>query len=222
MKSTTATRIAEFISPVPTLLLIVALCAGEPLSAVFILLFAVLLHEGAHLAAMLLLSNGAGRFRGAEGGFLLTGNRPLLPREEAAIAAAGPIANLSAAALCLLFLRLLGFHGWLFSMMTVNLLTALCNLLPLRESDGGRLCCLALSHLFGARGKRMADVLSVLLAGLFFFAAVYLFHLGRVTLSLPLFTTATLLRVTRESSGERQSIWENLREKWSFFPKNGV
>ena len=199
-------RIKRILSFLPTLFLALALCIGEPLWSSLILLFAVILHEGAHAAAIFAFQAGTPEIRGEACGFLMAPDRPLSEKEEVLTALAGPLANLVAATVCLLILRLGSFHRWCFTMLTVNLLTALCNLIPIRGSDGGRLCRIALSHLLGKWGARIAEAISLLLASVFYFAAIFLFYRGAVGLSLPIFGAATFFRVVRDDTEASRSI----------------
>lgn len=192
---------------------------GDGISLFFILLFSVLLHEGGHAAAFLLLGAGAPRLGGAAGGLLLTGARPLSPREEALVAAAGPLANLIAAGVFLLLIPCVTAKEWCFSVFSVQLLTALSNLLPLESTDGGRLLCLFAGALFGDGGKRGCRLFFHLSAMFLFFAGGYLYRAGRVGLSLPVFGAISLLRATEGAHG-RRSIWEKPREFPRFPNKN--
>lgn len=212
-------RARELLSLLPTVLLLLGFAVGNGPSAFFLLLFAVLLHEGGHAAAFCLLGAGIPRLKGERGGLLLSGSRPLSPREEAAVAAAGPLANLLAAG-GFLFLFARSPHGeWCFTVFTLQLLTALANLLPLEETDGGRLLRLAAGALFGMAGRRACHFFFLLLSALLFFLGGYLYGAGKVGLSLPLFCALTLLRTTKGADGSGR-IWKKPREFSRFRPEN--
>ena len=207
------------LSLLPPLLLFLSFAVGDGISLSFALLFAVLLHEGGHGAAFFLLGAGVPGLAGARGGFLLTGARPLSPREEALVAAAGPLANLLAAAGFLLLTALSAAKEWCFCVFAIQLLTALSNLLPLESTDGGRLLSLLSGALFGERGRRGCRLFFHLLAALLFFGGGYLYRAGRVGLSLPVFGAYSLLRATEGAQG-RRSIRENTGEFPRFPPEN--
>lgn len=207
------------LSLLPTALLFLSFALGDGISLFFILLFSVLLHEGGHAAAFVLVGAGVPRLKGAAGGLLLTGARPLSPREEALVAAAGPLANLAAAGVFLLLIPGVTAKEWCFSVFAVQLLTALSNLLPLESTDGGRLLRLFACALFGDGGKRGCRLFFHLSAIFLFFVGGYLYRAGRAGLSLPVFGAFSLLRATEGTQG-RRSIREDLREFPRFPPEN--
>ena len=201
-------RGGRLLSLLPTALLVAALVMAEEPWAALILLFAVVLHESGHITAAVLLGAGTPMLRGEVGGLLLASPRPLGRGGEAVVAMAGPLANLLCAIVTLGLWRITGRGVWLFTLSVVNLLTALCNLLPLRGSDGGRLLRLLAERILGARGARLADALSLCLAGTLYFTSVYLFYVGVTGLAFPLFSAATLFRVLSEEGKGSGSIRE--------------
>lgn len=185
----------------PLALMLWAFALAESLSSLCMLLFAVLSHEGGHLLAFYLLGAFPKRPRGALGGLVLPAGRPLSPWEEAGVLLSGPLTNLLLGGLSLLFLPLLPQRAVL-SLSIIQFLTGLCNLFPLSHTDGGGLLYLLLSRLWSPRvAGGILSFLSLFLGGLFFFCALFLFYYGRVSLTLPLFAAATLLRITEGSQG---------------------
>lgn len=215
-------RWRAFFSLLPTLLLLLGFAVGNGPSAFFLLLFAVLLHEGGHAAAFCLLGAGVPRLTGERGGLLLTGCRPLSPGEEALVAAAGPLANLLAAGGALLLFAHASHGEWHFTVFTLQLLTALANLLPLEETDGGRLLSLGACALLGERGARGCHLFFVALSVFLFFAGGYLYSSGKVGITLPLFSAFTLLRTTdrpKEAGGygRNREVFQDFGQKIAKF-----
>ena len=131
----------------------------------FILLSAILLHEGGHLAAFALTGEPCPRL-------FAVPPRPLPYRKELWIALAGPLANL-ALALPTLFVSEASLP--LAALAAVHLFTALCNLLPIGGSDGARalFAVLALTLPLGA-AERIFALLSRLSLAVLAFALFYL------------------------------------------------
>lgn len=124
----------------------------DPLHCFFPFLAACILHEAGHLAAIFLCGGSVRRIRldfadaQIETGFLPA-------RAEILCALAGPAVNL----LCALSLRLLPEFA------VLSLLLALCNLLPIRFSDGGRILYAGLSlHLQADTAERICEAVSIL------------------------------------------------------------
>ena len=106
------------------------------------------LHEAGHLLAMAHLRLRPKGIVLYGGGIKIVPARTALPAQEAAILAAGPLANLAAAAVC--HIAGLSFPA------AVNLALAAFNLLPFRHFDGGRLLRIT-------AGDKAADAVSLLL-----------------------------------------------------------
>lgn len=91
-------------------------------------------HELGHISALTLMQKKA-RIRGAENGFRIGGFGSLGYTEEIIAAAAGPASNILIAALMLPFRK----NGYVEDLALINLLTAACNLLPIKRYDGERI-----------------------------------------------------------------------------------
>lgn len=137
-----------------------------------LLLSAVLLHEGGHLAGFLLMREPAPTLSAVAAGLTLSPRRPLPYKSELVIALLGPIANLSLA----LPLLLLGRTEGVLTLGAVHLLTALCNLLPLGGCDGGRALFSATALLFPLRVAECVRA-AASSAALFFLLFSFLFLL---------------------------------------------
>lgn len=136
------------------------------------MLGAAALHEGGHLLLFYICTRDAPRIGFDRFGFRLWAARPLLPREELCIAAAGPLVNFL---LALLFFRLRG--SFFFSLGTVHLLLALFNLLPFDTSDGGRMLRIALASFLSAdNAERATTFVSASVLSFFYFLSLYLFY----------------------------------------------
>lgn len=101
----------------------------------FMILAAILLHEGGHLFGFFLLGTSPPAFRAAYGGMLLTPKTPLSYKGELAVLLCGPLSNIAAG---LLLPRLFPPSEALLSFSVIHLLCGLSSLLPLPDTDGGR------------------------------------------------------------------------------------
>ncbi|MBQ8858231.1 MAG: hypothetical protein IJ012_00400 [Clostridia bacterium] len=168
------------LSLIPALLSAAALAAfllaTEPTGYALFLLAAITLHETGHLTAFLLCGERLPAFRGRGFGFLLTPQGSLLSyKKELAIAAAGPLFNLAACVCLLPALRAGQAQDATFCFFALNFLTAAFNLLPIRGFDGGRILSAALLLFLPPRvGETVAGVVSLTLALLFYFCALFL------------------------------------------------
>lgn len=133
-------------------------------------LLCALWHEGGHLLVLSRLGV-TRRFSPRLNGLVCTPERPLSYREEAAVAAAGPAANLLFALLSLLLLPL--GHAFFLTLAFCHLMTALSNLLPLEGYDGARILS-ALLSLHGRDPYGLLSVTSFALSVLLLFLALYL------------------------------------------------
>ncbi len=128
-------------------------------------------HEAGHLAALWLLGI---RVEGVElrlTGAVIRAELEGRGRELPAVMA-GPGVNLLCAGLCCRLLPVFAGYSFIFF---------LCNLLPLRPLDGGRICLLALPRLFGPFGLILCKLLhwgTVLGAALFGIWGTCVLHLG--------------------------------------------
>ncbi len=126
-------------------------------SELFMLLSAVLLHEGGHLAALWLLGEPPPAPHAVLLGLTLTMRRPLSYRHELFAAAAGPLFNLLFA---LPLLTLFKENTALCALGVIHALCGLLNLLPLGRHDGARVlfCTAALLFPLGIAEKVRSGV----------------------------------------------------------------
>ena len=162
----------SLVQAIPALSLLLYLLLSEP-PAIWLLFFSALIfHEWGHLCAFFLLGICAPTFRLRGVGARLCADRPLLAREEALVALAGPLFNILLAVFSLCFL---GDFGFLCA--AVHLLFAIGNLLPFGGCDGERLLRLFLLRTLGERGERITNVFRVFFLSLFFYLSLFLFFL---------------------------------------------
>ncbi len=91
-------------------------------------------HELGHVTAMLFLKSGEPLPKGHLTGLRLAIRRGASYRHEIITLAAGPLFNLAAAILSLPLVLFFGDYAWLF--ISLNLMTALSNLIPVEGYDG--------------------------------------------------------------------------------------
>ena len=152
----------------PALLWVLPLLFFSTPSELLLLASAVLLHEGGHLLGFFLTKEPCPTLSAVAAGLLLDPARPIAYKKEIVILLLGPLANLLLS-LPLLFLS----HGeWALMTATVHLFSALCNLFPLRQNDGGRALFDVLSLLLPPdTAERLCSLISLLS----FFALVFVF-----------------------------------------------
>ena len=113
----------------------VSVMFGFDTPAIAILTLTVaIIHELGHIAVMLFLGNRQIIPRGHATGFRLTADAKNSYKNEALILAGGPAANIVCAILFLPSLIFFGDYGLLF--ISLNILTALSNLIPAEGYDG--------------------------------------------------------------------------------------
>ena len=139
-------------------------------------LLAVLIHEIGHVAALFVLGHGGGIPLPRMPGFSIRVSATLSYKEDIAVAAAGPLANLIVAAM------LLPMRQAAWAMILINLLTAISNLLPVRGYDGYRILAsvIAISGTERFLGRlpdalSFATAMSAVLLSLYF---IYAFDAG--------------------------------------------
>ncbi len=101
----------------------------------FMIVSAILWHEGGHLFGFLLLGRPLPSLRAIPRGLLLSPKSPLPYRSELLVALLGPLFNLSAA---LLLLRFFPGSQAMLSFALIHLVFGVSNLLPLPGNDGAR------------------------------------------------------------------------------------
>lgn len=147
----------------------------EPLQLLLFALSATALHEIGHIAALSAVGAGELDVRFVAFGLRITPRGRLLSHgEEAAVALAGPLSNLAAAALAYSVFRAASVEGAL-DFATVNLLLAALNLLPVSCFDGGRALASALSRFVSLRAASIViGAASVTLAAFGCFFGLFL------------------------------------------------
>ena len=125
-------------SLLPCLAWLLPLILCEPMSTVFALLSACLLHEAGHIFAFFITSSGVPSLEGRPFGFILMPSHPLSYKSELVIALFGPLFNLSFG-IALLFLSLPTPSDTQYYFIVLNIMTAIYNLLPISFLDGGRI-----------------------------------------------------------------------------------
>ncbi len=150
--------------------------------AVFSILFSSL-HESAHALAAIALGYtpemvSAGLF----GGVLHLEEACIKPRDALIIHQAGPLCNLSIAAMG--YLVYTGTGGaWLYDMIAANLILALFNLLPLYPLDGGKIVSIYLTEFWGCRTACMiSKIISGVFTCLLFLFGLYLIQYNMVNI----------------------------------------
>lgn len=135
-----------------------------------ITLICAVLHELAHIAATIILTDGF-KFSGAVSGFRLKPEGHLSYKKEALIAAAGPAANF---AVFLSTLPHLASGGYIAQLGIISLLTGISNLLPIEGYDGYRVVeCIALYFGFGEWFFKAFKAVSFILISSMTFLSLY-------------------------------------------------
>ena len=137
-------------------------------------LLACFLHEVSHLAAMRLSGVNPKKIKLIPAGALIICPFFTGKKNEAFIAASGPVSNLIAAGL---FYAVYRFFGWeyAFLMCSVNAVTGIFNLMPLAGLDGGTLLILLLCR-FGISRERAGAavrIITVVFAAFLLFLCVF-------------------------------------------------
>ncbi len=140
------------------------------------ILSAILLHEGGHLFALLLLRKPPPTFRAVWGGMLLTPTAPLSYVGELAVSLFGPLSNLAAA---LLLPILFPPTETLLSFSVIHLLCGLSSLLPLPDTDGARALFDLLALFLPLRTvEGLVGALTLSFSALLIFALLFLLLFG--------------------------------------------
>lgn len=129
---------------------------------------AVLWHEGGHLLGFFLTGEPRPALSAVAAGLLLDPARPIAYRRELVILLLGPLANLLVAVPLLILARSAG----MLTLGALHLFSALCNIFPLRQNDGGRALYDAVALLFtpdtAERTAALASAAALLFAVLLF------------------------------------------------------
>ena len=152
-------RLVSLLPWIPVFAAVYCLFRFVPPYRAILLLLALAVHEGGHVAAFLFFGEGVPRLLPVAGGFRLRAPSPLSYRGECLVALAGPAANLLPGILLLLFGAVSPYFaeaGWLFCG------TGLSNLIPIADHDGGRAVrCLLSTRLPQERADAIASLLSL-------------------------------------------------------------
>ena len=161
------------VEALPALTLLLYLLISEVPAVWLLFLSALIFHEWGHLCAFRLVGSQTPLFRLAGVGARLTPALPLLPWQEAVVAAAGPLSNLLFA---LIALRV-GSHSFLLLAAVVHLLFGLGNLLPFGGCDGERLLRLLFVRLAPRAGEALLSFLGGSVLAFFFYFSLFLYYL---------------------------------------------
>ncbi len=183
------------LSAIPAFTLLLYLTVSEPPAVWLLFLSAIAFHEWGHLFLFATLGIPAPAFGLSGLGARLSPTLPLLPREEAAVALAGPLFNILFALLALRF----GKGGFFLLSAAVHLLFGLGNLLPFGGCDGERLLRLFLRRFFPARAEAILRFFAVLFLALFFYLSLFLYYLTGNGLAGVLFALYFIFRPLSEA-----------------------
>ncbi len=174
--------LTDILSAFPLLAWGALLFYSEPLDLCVGIILSVIVHEGGHYLAFLLLREPRPSLRFRALGLCLVPKRMLSYQKEIMICLCGPLSNLIFA-LCCVWLGHAGIDtGW---GLQIGFLFAVVHLLPLFPLDGGRITHALFCLIFGFhRGTAVASVLSLTLLAAATFIALYfmLFYGAAVTL----------------------------------------
>ena len=156
---------------------------AAPPTYAFCALSAVLLHEAGHTAMALLFHGQIRSIRLMPTGISISLSRASSYREEFFVALAGPLMNILSAILSPLFSPALSQ-----TMLTVSLLLALINLLPIRTIDGGRMLGALISHTFGENvSEKVLSFTTAVSLSLIWMLSLYIFFYSGVNFTLLIF-----------------------------------
>lgn len=158
-----------------------------------VMMLSALIHELGHLLAAKLLSYRIRRVDILPMGALIVLPEGIDDRDEAIIAASGPIASLLAAVL-FLFSFLFFRNAFLLFGAVINATLGIFNLLPVKKLDGGKALCCFLSYK-GISGKRICAVASLAAKAVFIFFAVFCFFVSGHNFGVALITVSLLLQL---------------------------
>ena len=172
---------------------ITAMIAFDRTGYILPLLFAVLMHEGGHLAAMWILDCAPKRVRLVPASVEITAKMTVSHKNEIAVALCGPLVNI------ILFITFgLNYLVYKRSLSLIccliNLLIAAFNLLPVRGLDGGTVLFTLISRKNPEKAGLVMRIINLSLAAVVIVTAVCLCFKGRFNISL--FITGLYLIVT--------------------------
>ena len=153
----------------PVLFWITLILGFEEPSVACLTILSALIHEFGHIAYLKLRGHGKAKLRGVLSGFRIAPSTQLTYAEETMLYLSGPLANVCAAMLCSLF------QGeWASLLCTLNVATAVSNLLPVEGYDGyGALRSLAERRNPIGIGTRLLDITSSAIIFSFCILSIY-------------------------------------------------
>ena len=191
------------IAPSFVLLIGLFLLADRSIYTVLVIAAAAL-HEAGHLRALRLCGVGTREIILRAFGIEIVANGLChLPyQDEAAVAFAGPLANILAALATAAIVLLTGpFDGALF-FLVANLALAALNLMPIPGLDGGRiLSALLLQRMELQQGERICRAIGLIASAAVLLAGVWLLAVTRYNFSLAMIGCYLLTRKVLEGGG---------------------
>ena len=134
-KKSAFSHIIDFISRLlPGLFWILLIFGFEDPSMAWITIISALIHECGHIAYLIYIKKDFTSIRAVSSGFRIRSTGSLSYRDERNLYLCGPFANLLVAFICLLGIRLFG-HS-ISTFISINVATAISNLLPIEGYDG--------------------------------------------------------------------------------------
>ncbi len=186
----------------------------------------ILIHELTHIAAARILRVRVHELEltPAGGAARLENLWSLRPGQAAAVALAGPAANLmimvTAAAMCWWNMMDAAFAAVL---MEQNLIICLFNLMPALPMDGGRVLCGLLSRRMSTAGAaRVGTAVSMMLAAALAALSVYGLIRGRLNITLPVAAVFLIMSAGRERRQAGYSLIESITGKGRELDQEGV
>ncbi len=174
-------------------------------------LICALIHELGHILAILIVTPGFS-LKPAISGFRLGTDKTLSYKQEIIIAFAGPLTNIIAFNISLMFGKAL--NGYLFTFGILNLMTALSNLMPIEGYDGYRISW-CLFSLFGYSNlpiKALRCFSFFMIVMLAFLALYFMVRVDGGYWIYFIFITA----LVKSLSGDRKVFFEKTRENERF------
>ena len=173
MKGQAGASLSRITDALPATLLLSYLLLSEPPATLLLFASALVFHEWGHVTAFLLLGIGRPTLMPEGVGVRLLPARPLLPREDFIVTAAGPLCNILFA---LAAIRL-GSGPFCLLLATVHLIFGIGNLLPFGGCDGERCLSLLLGGIFPRKFQKITATVSEFFLSFFFLVSLFLYYL---------------------------------------------
>ncbi len=171
-------------------------------------ILAALVHEGGHIGALYAASGGVHVPRGALFGFWITPRGMLSYKEELAVVLAGPAVNIILGVM-LLFAPHSDFGDYLRCFGLINLMTALSNILPVKEYDGYKAARL-LGALYCDDFVKFENVLSrISFAAVSAFTLIALWFMNKIGEGYWIFIIFFCALIKEISDLEKRTFFEN-------------